>query len=80
WHVLLARREEFRTDLMEYLAMVEALLQDKPWVLGAPSMADFAIYGALSPYWSVGEHTPSEFAELDGWRTRIAALGPAPWR
>jgi glutathione S-transferase len=79
WNVLIGRREEFRADLLEYFGMVEELLQDKPWVLGAPSMADFAIYGALSPFWWVGERTPAEFSRVEEWRTRISELGPTPW-
>src|SRR4030066_2269243 len=38
WHVLEMRREEFRKDMVTALAMVEAMLEGKDWMLGTPSL------------------------------------------
>lgn len=69
------RREEFREDMSKHLAMVEAMLEGRDWVLGEPSLADFGIYGSLSPLLTVGEAIPKEFPRLGKWASRIQALG-----
>ncbi len=75
WHVLEARRDEFREDMNEHLGMVDAMLDGRKWVLGEPSLADFGIYGGLSPLLTVREEIPREFSGLAGWVQRIQALG-----
>src|SRR6266705_2462881 len=49
WHVLEMRREEFRQDMNKHLGMVDAILDGRDWILGQPSLADFGIYGSISP-------------------------------
>lgn len=75
WHVLERRREEFREGMVEELARVEAMLQDREWILEQPSLADFGVYGSLSPLWTVGETVPEPFARLNAWAERIRQLG-----
>lgn len=75
WHVLEMRREEFRQDMDKHLGMVEAMLDGRDWILGDPSLADFGIYGSLSPLLTVGEKIPKQFPRLASWVKRIQALG-----
>ena len=75
WHVLEMRREEFRQDMNKHLAMVDAMLDGRDWILGEPSLADFGIYGSLSPLLTVGENIPKEFPRLAKWASMIETLG-----
>ena len=75
WHVLESRRSEYREDMMKHMAMVESNLDGRPWILGEPSLADFGIYGAISPLLTVGEKIPKEFPKIAEWAARIQALG-----
>jgi glutathione S-transferase len=75
WHVLEHRRAEFVRDLRPYLALVDEMLTGRDWILDEPSLADFGVYGSLSPWWSVGERTPAAFRRLIAWARRIASLG-----
>ena len=75
WHVLEMRREEFRHDMMKELGRIEDMLEGREWVLGKPSLADFGVYGSVSPLFTVGEAIPREFSHLAGWAKRIQAMG-----
>ena len=75
WHVLENRREEFRQDMEKEFARIEAILEGRDWILGEPSLADFGIYGSLSPLLTVGEEIPKEFPNIRAWAKRIQALG-----
>ena len=75
WHVLEMRREEFRQDMDKHLAMVEAMLDGRDWILGTLSLADFGVYGSLSPLLTAGEKVPKEFPRLAAWVGRIQAMG-----
>ena len=75
WHVLEARRQEFREDMNKHLGMVETMLETYKWILGEPSLADFGIYGAMSPLLTIGEKVPKEFPKVADWAKRIQALG-----
>ena len=75
WHILEARREEFRQDMMKELARVEAMLDGREWILRKPSVADFGLYGSLSPLFTVGERIPSQFPNLVAWSKRVQARG-----
>jgi len=75
WHVLEARREEFRQDMNKHLGMIESILDGRDWILGEPSLADFGIYGSVSPLLTVGEKVPKEFPRLAVWTDRIQRLG-----
>lgn len=72
--VLAMREPEFRADLAEYLTRVDRMLDGKAWILGEPSVADFGIYGGLSPLLTVGESLPPHLANLRRWADRIGRL------
>ena len=74
FHVMDARREEFRTDLNAHLAMLEASLGTRNWLLGQPSLADFGVYGGLAPLVLVEQRLPAEFPNLGAWWKRVEAL------
>gem|GEM_PF-5450676 len=40
-----------------------------------PSLADFAVYGSLSPLLIIGESIPAEFPRLAACSVRIQSLG-----
>ncbi len=72
WHVLEMRRDEFREDMVQHLAMVDAMLEGRDWILGEPSLADFGIYGGMYPLLFVGETIPKELPRLAEWAGRVA--------
>lgn len=74
WHVLRARRAEFRRDLQPYFAMIERMLIGRDWVLNVPSIADFGLYGGLWAWLLVGRPIPSGFPRVRRWVRRIARL------
>ncbi|HII41221.1 MAG TPA: glutathione S-transferase family protein [Thermoplasmata archaeon] len=74
WHVLELRREEFREDMVKHLAMVDAILEGRDWILGEPSLADFGIYGGMYPLLFVGETVPDSLPRLAKWVDRVASL------
>jgi glutathione S-transferase len=75
WSVLEMRREEFRTDLETHLQFIEDMLDGREWILEMPSLADFGVFGGLSPLLAVGEAIPARFPNLRSWTTRIQAMG-----
>ena len=75
WHVLLQRRAEFEAEAVSALAMVDRMLADRAWILGEPSVADFGIFGSLSPWLTVGRRIPPELPHLARWVDRIRSLG-----
>lgn len=84
WSLLERRRDEFKGDLQPTLALVDRMLDGRAWVLGnAPSLADFGIYGGLSPLFAIGEPLPEGLPRLAAWVDRVRSLGtvsepPAP--
>lgn len=81
WPILEYRREEFRADMERHLQLVEEMLDGREWLLGAPSLADFGVFGGMSPLLTVGERVPDRFPNLSAWADRILKLGatPRPW-
>ena len=75
WHVLEMRRAEFREDMNKHLGMVDQMLAGRDWLLGEPSLADFGVYGSLSPLLTIGEAIPKEFPRLAAWASRVQKLG-----
>jgi glutathione S-transferase len=59
----------------KHLGMVDAMLDGRDWILGEPSLADFGIYGSLSPLLTAGERVPKEFLRLSTWVERVRGLG-----
>jgi len=78
WHVLEQRKPEFEADALDALAMVDAMLAKRPWILGEPSVADFGIFGGLSPWLYVGRAIPSNLSNLGRWVRRIQSLDTKP--
>ena len=74
WHVLESRRPEFEAEALEYLAMVDGLVGEQNWVLGTPSLADFGLYGGLSPWLTTGNRIPAELRSLIAWARRVEAI------
>lgn len=74
WSVLEWRKPEFRRDMLEHFQMVESMLQGREWILGEPSVADFGVYGGLSPWLTVGETIPDPFPALAAWTQRVGSL------
>ncbi len=74
WHVLEMRREEFRKDMLAELARINAMVEGRDWILGKPSLADFGVYGSISPLFTIGERVPKEFPQLTAWAKRIQVL------
>ena len=74
WHVLEMRREEFRQDMMKEFGRMDAMLDGREWILEKPSLADFGVFGSVSPLFIVGEGIPKEFPGLAAWAKRIQGL------
>ncbi|MCI4336410.1 MAG: glutathione S-transferase family protein [Thermoplasmata archaeon] len=72
--ILALRQPEFRAELEPYLALLDRMLDGRAWVLGEPSVADFGIYGGLSPFLTVGERLPAQLPNLRRWVARIQKL------
>jgi glutathione S-transferase len=81
WSILEHRREEFRVDMEKHLQLVEEMLAGREWLLEAPSLADFGVFGGLSPLLTIGEEVPPRFSRTRAWVERIQHLGsaPRPW-
>src|SRR5216684_1989922 len=62
-------------EMHKHLGMVDAMLDGRDWILGEPSLADFGIYGSLSPLLTAGEKVPKEFPRLSTWVERVRGLG-----
>ncbi|MFY9716783.1 MAG: glutathione S-transferase N-terminal domain-containing protein [Thermoplasmata archaeon] len=75
WHILRQREAEFRRELAPYLGLVNDLLVGREWILDEASIADFGIYGSLSPWWTVGGRIPTSLHPLAAWARRIGRLG-----
>lgn len=64
------RKPEFLRDLVDTLAPLEARLAESSYVLGeAPSLADFALYGALNPLPFTGNPLPTP--QVKAWFERV---------
>ncbi len=74
WHVLEMRRDEFQEDMVKHLAMVDARLDGRDWILEEPSLADFGVYGGMYPLLFVGEKVPKDLTRLARWVDRIGKI------
>lgn len=62
-------------DMKKHFALVELALKDHDYLLGdAPSLADFATYGAVCPLAYVGKDIPREFPRMRAWHQRVAKV------
>ncbi len=71
---LRSREPEFVRAVREVFARIDALVVDREWVLGDPSVADFGIFGGLAPWWLVGRKIPTRFRHLARWVDRVARI------
>ncbi|MGC2288887.1 MAG: glutathione S-transferase family protein [Thermoplasmata archaeon] len=78
WSVLEQRREEFRADMEKHIQFVEEMLEGREWLLDVPSLADFGVFGALSPLLTVGDEIPEQFPHTHEWYQRIRTVGRPP--
>ena len=74
WHVLKQRKAEFEKEMEAHLEMVDAMVRGKKWIMGLPSIADFGVYGGLSPLLTVGRRPPARLKALGAWIKRVQAL------
>jgi glutathione S-transferase len=75
WHILEMRQREFKEDMEEQLASVDAMLDGRDWVLEEPGLADFGIYGGMYPFFFVGDAVLRSLPRLARWVQRVAKLG-----
>lgn len=71
WHVLRARQKEFVEELTPFFRLVDDMLADRAWILDEPTVADFGMYGGLSPWLTAGRKIPARFRNLSRWARRI---------
>ncbi len=73
--LMAARRGEFKADLDVHLQLLEDMLAGREFLLGGPpSLADFAVYGALFPLTYSGNEVPGQFERLRAWQERVSRL------
>lgn len=69
------RKQEFLKGLVSTLQPVEDRLGESTYVLGdAPSLADFALYGALHPLPFTGNGIPTALPKVREWHQRVGKL------
>lgn len=67
-----ARRPLFRSDMETHFQILEDMLKDHPFLLtDKPSLADFAVFGAISPLPYSGNKFPEKFPKLQAWYSLI---------
>jgi glutathione S-transferase len=70
--LMAVRRPEFRSEMETHLQIVDDMLQGHSFLLDAnPSLADFAVYGAISPLAYSGNKIPEKFSKLRSWQESI---------
>jgi glutathione S-transferase len=66
------RRPTFRKEMEAHLEIVEGMLEDHKFLLcEKPSLADFAVFGAINPVRYAGENFPKRFKKLHAWNRSI---------
>jgi len=78
--VLALQRASLREGVVQVCMLAQDLLKDQEYLLGnEPSLADFALYGALHPLKFTGHEIPKEAELLRAWHARVgeeASNGP----
>jgi glutathione S-transferase len=70
--VMKARRLVFRDDMDAHLQLIENMLKNYRYILSEePSLADFAVFGAINPLRYSGNKLPSKFKRLRTWYNTI---------
>jgi len=66
------RRPAFKVEMEEHLQMLEDMLQSKRFLLAdRPSLADFAVFGAVNPLAYSGNRIPEKFPKLRAWHQSV---------
>jgi glutathione S-transferase len=69
------RRNELLANVEEICDLTQDLLNTQTYLIGPnPSLADFALYGALHPLKVSGNNIPTQFTLLREWHNRIDTL------
>jgi glutathione S-transferase len=69
------RRAGFKADMDAHLQIVEDLLSEHRYLLDEkPSLADFAVFGAVNPLPYSGNKFPEEFVKLHAWFKSIKEM------
>ena len=62
------RRPEFRADMESHFQIIEDMLKDHRFLVAEkPSLADFAVFGAVNPLIYSGNQFPDKFPRLRSW-------------
>jgi len=70
--VLEARKPVFKADVDTHLEIVDGMLKDRKFLLtDAPSLGDFAMFGAIYPLEYSGNELPRQFRNLQAWYNLI---------
>lgn len=66
------RRPAFKAEMEDHLQIVEDMLRDHRFLLAEnPSLADFAVFGAVNPLAYSGNRLPEKFTKLRSWHESI---------
>lgn len=66
------RRPAFKVDMEAHLQIAENMLEDHQFLLDdKPSLADFAVFGAVNPLAYSGNKIPEKFTRLQTWYNSI---------
>jgi len=70
-----ARRPEFKADMENHFQIIEDMLKDHRFLVAEkPSLADFAVFGAVNPLIYSGNRFADKFAKLRSWYEVIDGL------
>ena len=73
--LLEARRPELKTQMEKHLQILEEMLTEHRFLLDEkPSLADFAVFGAISPLPYSGNKLPDKLTKLTSWHDTINRL------
>lgn len=73
--ILEARRPKLRAQMEEHFQILEDMLTEQRFLLGEEaSLADFAVFGAISPLLYSGNSFPAEFNRLTAWHQTIKTI------
>jgi glutathione S-transferase len=66
------RRAEFKADMDAHLQIVEDMLNGHRFLVAdSPSLADFAVFGSVSPLVYSGNRFPEKYSKLRAWHQSI---------
>jgi glutathione S-transferase len=75
--LMAARKPAFKSDLEAHFQLLEDMLRNHKFLLtDAPSLADFATFGAIYPLRYSGNEIPAQFGRLHAWFSSIDLSRP----